>query len=133
MERRRLRLIVDENVPSSVAHFLRERGHEVSLVLDLFPAGTADPVIARMASELRATVVTHNCRHFKGLAARITKKGAPSYPGMSLFGLTCKEEFSLGRIQEHIHLIESEAARLQVLPDSRLIIEIGNGYLRIER
>ena len=43
-------LLVDENVPASVATFLADRGHEVRLVRELFPAGTPDPVIAAVAA-----------------------------------------------------------------------------------
>ena len=60
-------LLIDENVPDQVAAIYRARGHEVLLVRDLFPAGTADEVIARRANDLGAVVVTWNYRHFRAL------------------------------------------------------------------
>lgn len=49
-------LLIDENVPNSVAEFLAERGHDVRLVRDLFPAGIPDPVIATIGDRLSALV-----------------------------------------------------------------------------
>ena len=40
----RMTLLIDENVPNSVAEFFAERGHHVSYVRDLLPAVTPDPV-----------------------------------------------------------------------------------------
>jgi predicted nuclease of predicted toxin-antitoxin system len=51
-------LLIDENVPDSVAKFFAERGHEVRFVRDLFPGGTPDPVIATWGNRVSAIVVT---------------------------------------------------------------------------
>lgn len=40
-----MRLLIDENVPLSVAQFFEQRGHEVIYVRDILPAGTPDPVL----------------------------------------------------------------------------------------
>jgi predicted nuclease of predicted toxin-antitoxin system len=45
-------LLIDENVPMSVARFLADRGHDVRFVRDLFPAGTPDPIIAMIGDKL---------------------------------------------------------------------------------
>jgi predicted nuclease of predicted toxin-antitoxin system len=63
-------LLIDENVPNSVAEFLAERGHDVRFVRDLFPAGTPDPVIATIGDRLSAVVVTWD-RDFERLVKRI--------------------------------------------------------------
>ena len=49
-------LLIDENVPRSVANLFAARGHEVKFVLDLFPAGVSDPVIAAIGDRLSAIV-----------------------------------------------------------------------------
>jgi predicted nuclease of predicted toxin-antitoxin system len=54
----RMLLLIDENVPNSVAKFLADRGHDVRFVRDLLPAGTPDPVVAVVGDRLSAIVVT---------------------------------------------------------------------------
>lgn len=54
----RMTLLIDENVPNSVAEFFAGRGHHVSYVRDVLPAGTPDPVVARIGDRLSAIVVT---------------------------------------------------------------------------
>jgi predicted nuclease of predicted toxin-antitoxin system len=51
-------LLIDENVPRSVAEVFARRGHDVRLVRDLFPAGIPDLVIATIGDRLSAIVVT---------------------------------------------------------------------------
>lgn len=48
--RPRMVLLVDENVPASVADFLNARGYEVRLVREHLSAGTPDPVVAAVAA-----------------------------------------------------------------------------------
>lgn len=55
---RRMVLLVDENVPLSVAECFRERGHEVIFVREKLPAGTPDPVVALIGDRLSAVVVS---------------------------------------------------------------------------
>jgi predicted nuclease of predicted toxin-antitoxin system len=69
-------LLIDENVPNSVAEIFASRGHEVRFVRDLFPAGTPDPVIATIGERLSAIVVTWD-RDFEQLVKRIPE-GNPS-------------------------------------------------------
>jgi hypothetical protein len=45
-------LLIDENVPDSVTNFFVERGHEVILVREALPAGTADQVVAAVGDRL---------------------------------------------------------------------------------
>ena len=46
-----MRVLLDENVPSSVAGVFLEFGHEVLLVWDLLPVGSPNPLVA-MAAEI---------------------------------------------------------------------------------
>lgn len=132
MERPSIRLLIDENVPASVARFLREHGHEVRFVQHEFARGTEDAVIARVASELSLVVVTWNHRHFKALAAR-RKKTGPSYPGMGLIAFACEEAEGTTRVALFLHLIEAEYEHRQSTPDRRLLVEIGPSYFRVLR
>ena len=133
MERPSIRLLIDENVPTSVARFLRERGHEVRFVQEEFARGTEDAVIARMASELSLVVVTWNYRHFKALAAKRQKSGRPSYPNMGLIAFACGEAEGAARLAQFLHLVEAEYEHRQSNPDKRLLVEIGPSYFRVLR
>jgi len=68
--RPRMRLLIDENVPRSVAEFFESRGHEVRYVKDLFPARTPDSVIAAIGDRLSAIVVTWD-KDFSRLISRV--------------------------------------------------------------
>jgi len=49
---------LDENVPSRAVDLIRQRGHDVLLVLDQVPAGTADPELAALVSREGRALVT---------------------------------------------------------------------------
>ena len=127
-----MRLLIDENVPDAVADIYRERGHEVLLVRDLFPAGTADEVIARRANELEAVVVTWNYKHFRALAARKTSRGSFRYPRLGLITYEIPYPEGVERTQRHIRLVENEYDYTQEQSE-RLHVHIGLTYCRIGR
>lgn len=64
-------LLIGENVPDSVAPFLRERGHSVHLSRDVLAQGTKDPVIARLGDSMTSIVVTFD-KDFRKLASRVS-------------------------------------------------------------
>lgn len=51
-------LLIDENVPRSVAELFESRGHAVHFVRDLLPASSPDPVVATVGDRLSLIVVT---------------------------------------------------------------------------
>lgn len=126
-------LLIDENVPSSVTNYFRERGHDVRLVLDLFPEGTPDPVIAKIGDEKSAIVVTWNHKDFKKLAARTPKSGEQVLRRLGRINFRCPEPKGRKRVEALIEWIEFEHAQVQRLQDRRLMIEIRDGVLRIIR
>jgi predicted nuclease of predicted toxin-antitoxin system len=126
-------LLIDENVPNSVAEFFRERSHDVRLVRDLFPGGTPDPVIAVAGDELGAIVVTWNHRDFKKLAARIPKDNVQRFRRLGRINFRCHEARGLHRLEQLIEWIEFEYAQVVKLRDHRLMIEIGETSFRIIR
>jgi vacuolar-type H+-ATPase subunit C/Vma6 len=96
-----VRFIVDEDVPKSAADFLRERNHDVTLVLDVLLPGSADYLIARWAHENLATVVTCNVRHFR------TFKTRPAYGRAGLLGLP-QGAAARQRLENLIEVVEAE-------------------------
>ena len=126
-------LLIDENVPDSVAHFFRQRGHDVRLVRDLFPAGTADPIIAKLGDELGAIVVTWNHRDFKKLVARVPKGSGPALRRLGRINFRCNERSGKRRAEELVEWIEFEHDQVQRRRDKRLIVEITETSFRVVR
>jgi predicted nuclease of predicted toxin-antitoxin system len=53
-----IRFLLDNNVPDSVARYLRERGHDVELVRDVMAADAKDPVVAVAAIKSNRVLVS---------------------------------------------------------------------------
>jgi predicted nuclease of predicted toxin-antitoxin system len=129
----RMLLLIDENVPDSVAEFFRERGHDVRLVRELLPAGTADPVIATLGDEWGAIVVTWNHKDFKQLAKRVPVGERQRFRNLGRISFRCNEAKGRQRLEELIDFIEFEFASVQKRKDRRLLLEVGDSYLRLNR
>ncbi|HLZ68890.1 MAG TPA: DUF5615 family PIN-like protein [Dehalococcoidia bacterium] len=126
-------LLMDENVPDSVAAFFRERGHEVHLVRDLFPPATPDQVIALAGDREHAIVVTWNHKDFKRLAARIPVGERLHFHHLGRINFRCNEAHGRRRAEALIEWIEFEFEQVQRRSDKRLMIEIGETSFRVIR
>ena len=124
-------LLIDENVPDSVAQFFRERGHDVRLVRDLFLPGTADPVIASVGNDLGAIIVTWNHKDFKKLATQIPIGHRQRFRNLGRINFRCNEVQGRRRAESNIESIEFEFMQAQKRPDKRLLIEISDTSLRV--
>jgi hypothetical protein len=102
-------LLIDENVPDSVTRFPRERGHDVRLVRELFPAGIADPVIAALGDPLSAVVVTWNYRDFRALASRIPSGNRHVFRRLSMIAFRCRESRGQQGIADEIDRVRLRA------------------------
>lgn len=85
-----MRLLIDENVPDSVARFLRGRGHDVDLVRDSLGQMTPDDFVAWVADDLHAIVVTMD-KDFNGLVSRTPKLGRRRFHALGRIALRCRE------------------------------------------
>lgn len=121
-------LLIDENVPMSVATFLTERGHDVRHVRDLFPAGTPDPVIASIGDKLAAIVVTWD-RDFDGFAKRIPAGNRTRFRRLGRITFRCNESEGRRQIERWIGHIEFHFASIASDSDARMIVQIQkNGF-----
>jgi predicted nuclease of predicted toxin-antitoxin system len=122
-------LLVDENVPTSVTEYLRERGHEIHLVSERFPAGTQDPVIAAAATRMGAVVVTWNHKDFSALAVG---KGAKNtrFPNLSIISFKCKEVDGRARLEAQIEMVETVCSTAQA-SGRRVLIEVRDTALKV--
>lgn len=128
----RMLLLIDENVPDSVATFFRDRGHGIKLVRDLFPSGTPDPIIAKLGDELQAIIVTWD-RDFRRLASRLPAGTRQRFRRLSRISFRCSEAHGRRRVEELIESIEFEFAQVQKRRDKRLLIEITETTFRLTR
>ena len=85
-----MRLLIDENVPGSVAEFFASRGHTTDYVRDLLPAGTPDPVIARVGDRMSAIVVTWD-RDFEKIVKRVPDGNRTAFRRLGRISFRCNE------------------------------------------
>lgn len=122
---------MDNDVPDSVAGMLRERGHSVELVRDLFPTDTPDPVIAQYADSRSAIVVTCDKHHKQGIQRR-PDLNPQRYRYAGRINLE-SQTHARRRLEQFIETVEFEYSLAQTRQDKRCIIEITSTYMRIER
>ena len=127
-----MRVIVDEDMPASVAELFAERGHAVEYVLDHFLPGTGDYVIAKAASAEQIVVVTWNLRHFVSYANRKLEDGSLRYPGMSLITFRCPKPEGRARAEQVLPVIEAMHALTVGTGGRRMIAVVGENSPRFD-
>lgn len=116
-------LLIDENVPNSVAEFFSRRGHDVRFVRDLLPAGTPDPVIAEIGDRLSAVVVTWD-RDFETLVKRIPAGNRNKFRKLGRISFKCNEAHGRTLVERSIGHIEFHYEHAISQSDFRMIVQI---------
>jgi predicted nuclease of predicted toxin-antitoxin system len=116
-------LLVDENVPASVAKVFEERGHDVRYVRDILPAATPDPVIATIGDRLSAIVVTWD-RDFDSIVKRIPEGNRTRFRKLGRISFRCNEVRGRALLLKWIDHIELHYAKAQSDEDIRMIVQI---------
>ncbi|WP_209425304.1 DUF5615 family PIN-like protein [Pararhodobacter sp. SW119] len=105
-----IRFLLDNNVPDSVAHFLRERGHDVELVREIMASDAKDPVVAVAAIEAQRVLISwdkdFNHQRFQ----------QPRFAALSRIGMSCPEPDGAARIAQLIDVVEFTYARANGSP-----------------
>lgn len=127
-----MHFLLDENVPASVAGSLRDRGHEVTFVRDIVPAGSPDPLVATVGEEIEAVLVSFD-GDFQKIAPRIPAGMRRRFRNLSRIWLRCGEPQAARRIDGAMTLIESEFELAQTRADKRMIIWMSASYIRTDR
>ncbi len=100
-----IRFLLDNNVPDSVAHFLRERGHDVELVREVMAADAKDPTVAVAAIEAQRVLISwdkdFNHQRFQ----------QPRFAELSRIGMSCPEPDGATRMAQLIDVVEFTYAR----------------------
>jgi predicted nuclease of predicted toxin-antitoxin system len=123
-------LLIDENVPNSVAEFLAARGHDVRFVRDLFPSGTPDPVIATIGDRLAAIVVTWD-RDFEDLVKRIPEGNRAKFRRLGRLSFRCNEVRGRELIEKWIESVEFHYQQAMRRGDFRMIVQIQENALKV--
>lgn len=108
-----MRLLIDQNVPDSVARFLAERGHDVLLVRETLGRSSPDQLIALTAAFEGIIVVTFDkdFRRFQRLLPEVQRTAFAS--GAGFIHLAMKESRGVHRLRDEIETIELYAARAE--------------------
>jgi predicted nuclease of predicted toxin-antitoxin system len=123
-------LLIDENVPRSVADFFASRGHDVRFVLDLFPAGVPDPVIATIGDRLSAIVVTWD-RDFEKLVSRVPEGNREKFRRLGRISFRCNEVKGRLLLERWISHIEFHYASARTRKDFRMMVQIQESGFKV--
>jgi len=116
-------LLIDENVPHSVAQVFIDRGHDVRFVRDLLAAGSPDPVVAVVGDRLSAIVVTWD-QDFDLLVRRIPEGNRTRFRRLGRISFRCNEVQGRVLLERWIEMIEFHYSRAVTESDIRMIVQI---------
>lgn len=125
-------VLLDQNVPRSVADVFRESGHDVILLGDVLPIDAPDPLVATV-SELEGAVLVSHDGDFRNIAPRIPRGARARFSRLSRIHLQCPEPQSARRVREAMSFIEAEYEIASGSRDSRMILAIGKQVMRTHR
>ncbi|MDJ0823146.1 MAG: DUF5615 family PIN-like protein [Paracoccaceae bacterium] len=123
---------LDENVAASVQDVLENRGHTVCWTRDVLAQGVADDVVAAVAEDARATLISHD-KDFKKIAPRIPDGQRARFRRLSMVRLMCKKPRAAQRLATVIPYIEFDYSQREILADQRTIIEVKTDLVAIWR
>lgn len=126
-----LKFFIDQCVPDSAGTALKECGHKVVLLREELAVNSPDTLVAAVAEKNDAILVS-----LDGDFRVITRRhgvGKRAYRRLSLIKLSCRESRAAERLRTCITLIEHEWVLSQAATDRRILIEIGDAMIRINR
>ena len=101
-----MRFLIDQNVPDSVGAALVGLGHEVILARDIFLEQTPDQIVATVAENMDAILVS-NDYDYRQIAPRIPM-GRARYQRLSRIHLRCGEPQAANRMLAAMSFVEHE-------------------------
>jgi hypothetical protein len=124
-----IKFFIDHCVPDSVGGVLRDAGHEVILLRERIAQDSPDPLVAAV-SELHGAVLVSLDSDFKRLAPRVPIGERQRFRKLSRIGLRCKAPQCAQRMQACLSLVVHEWIVAQASADKRMIVDIGQSYVR---
>jgi predicted nuclease of predicted toxin-antitoxin system len=124
-----IRFFIDHCVPDSAAGVLRDAGYEVTLLRERIAPTSPDPLVAAV-SEMHGAVLVSLDSDFKRLAPRVPVGQRQRFRRLSRIGLRCRAPQCARRLKACLSLIAHEWMVAQASADKRMIVEIGESYVR---
>jgi hypothetical protein len=124
-----IRFFIDHCVPGSVPGVLRDAGHEVILLRERIAQDSPDPLVAAV-SEMNGAVLVSLDSDFRSLAPRIPRGQRQRFRKLSRVGLRCRAPRCAQRLSVALSLIEHEWTVAQESADRRMIVDVGETYIR---
>lgn len=121
---------LDENVPASVQTILEKHEHKVFWTRDILALGAPDDLVAAIAQDASATLISHD-KDFKKIAARIPNGEKARFRKLNMIRLMCKKPRSAERLSKCLPFIELDYSIRKNTPDKRSIIEIKTDLVSI--
>lgn len=123
--------MLDENVPELAAEMLIALGHKAEFIRDYVPPGSPDPLVATVAEELDAILVSFD-GDFENIAPRIPKGERTRFRKLSRIWMRCRESRSGARLESAIELILSEH-EIGIDKPRKMRFCVGDSFLRTDR
>ncbi len=127
-----LRVLLDHNVPRSVADAFNEHGDDVAFLSEVLPVDSKDPLVAATAVIEGRILVTAD-KDFGRIATRVPRGAKTAVRGLSRITLNCFEPNAAKRVREAMSLIELEWAISQTRNDKRMLLVIRDEVIRTHR
>ena len=127
-----MHFMLDENVPISVAEMLIAHGHEAEFIRDYVPPGSPDPLVATVSEELTAILISFD-GDFQRIAPRVPLGQRARFRRLSRIWLRCHEPRAALRLESALDLVMSEFELAQQRHDARMVMSIGDSWMRTER
>ncbi len=124
--------MLDENVSVSVSKLLINRNYECSYIRELLPVGSVDQLVAFVAEDKQAILVSHD-GDFKKISPRIPDGQKKRFRNLSRIHLRCAEYQAADRLEKVMNFIISEYKIAQKSRDKRMMVIVGNSFIRSER
>ena len=116
----------------SVFRFLVGRGYNVEFIRDLIPEGSVDPLVAFVAEDEGAILVT-NDGDFQSIAPRIPDGQKRRFKKLSRIWIRCNEYQAAARLEKIWDFVELEHRNARSDGDGRMIVQVGNAFIRSDR
>lgn len=127
-----MHLLLDHNVPDTVAEVVRKHSHTVALLREIMPTDSPDAVVATVADMDGAILVS--CDHdFNSIAPRILKGMRARFRRLSRITISCAEFHAARRVEEAMEFIELEFRTAQNRLDKRMFLDIQTTGLKTNR
>lgn len=127
-----MKFLLDQCVPASVERVSIEAGHTAVWVKNVLPTDAPDEIVAT-ASEHAGAVLVSMDKDFKKIAPRVQVGHRARFRRLSRVSLDCTEPHAADRFQQAMSLVEAEFHLAGGRSDPRMIVLIGESYIRTNR